>query len=67
MENERLTSLEVKCAYLEDFLNNLQEVVVEQGKVIDSLKGENTSLKKKLTELSDAVEGEIPQVKPPHY
>ncbi len=67
MNDERITSLEIKCAYLEDFLNNLQEVVVEQGKVVDSLKGENTSLRKKIAELSDAVEGEIPQVKPPHY
>ncbi len=64
---ERLTSLEMKCAYLEDFLNSLQEVVVKQGEQIAILENEKKALRKKISELSDMVEGDIPQNRPPHY
>lgn len=67
MEEERITSIEVKLAYMEDFINRLQDVVVEQGKSIDALKVENRVLKNKVTELLDNQEGDIPNVKPPHY
>ena len=64
---ERLTSLEIKCAYLENFLANLQDVVVKQGEQITVLENEKKALRKKISELSDMVEGDIPQNKPPHY
>lgn len=64
---ERLTSLEMKCAYLEDFLNSLQEVVVKQGNQISLLEAEKKAMRKKISELSDMVEGDIPQNRPPHY
>ena len=37
MNEERLTCIETKLAYLEDFLNQLQEVTVEQGNIIERL------------------------------
>ena len=35
--NERLTAIEMKLAYMEDFVNQIQNVTVEQAKTIDKL------------------------------
>ena len=67
MNEERLTCIETKLAYHEDFLNQLQEVTVEQGNTIDKLVKENKAMSVKIKELSDNQEGEIPNVRPPHY
>ena len=67
MNDERKTYIETKLAYLEDFLNQLQEVTVEPGKIIDKLVSENKAMSIKIKELSDNQEGEIPNVRPPHY
>jgi SlyX protein len=63
---ERFIALETKLAYLEDFVNQLQEVSVAQSKQIDVLKQENKLLSGRLQDLSDNLE-EIPNRKPPHY
>ncbi len=67
MDEQNLIKLEMKLAYLEDFLNQLQEVTVKQGKDIEKLKSENKVLKDKVKDLSDWAEGDIPDRKPPHY
>ncbi|MDE5899306.1 MAG: SlyX family protein [Treponemataceae bacterium] len=64
---ERLTALEMKAAYLEDFLNQLQEVVVAQEKSLEALRRENKLLVSKLRDVSELLEGDIPNRKPPHY
>ncbi|MBQ0167615.1 MAG: SlyX family protein [Treponema sp.] len=66
-EESRVTALEIKLSYLEDFVNKLQSIAVEQGKTVDTLKAENRVLKGKLEELIEAQEGEIPNRRPPHY
>ncbi len=66
-EESRITALEIKLSYLEDFVNKLQGIAVEQGKTVDALKAENRVLKGKLEELIEAQEGEIPNRRPPHY
>ena len=66
-DNERLTAVEIKLAYLEDFVNKLQNIAVEQGNTVDILKSENRVLKAKLSELIEAQEGDIPNRRPPHY
>ncbi len=66
-ENRRLTSIEIKLAYLEDFMNKLQAIAVEQGNTIDRLTAENRVLKEKVRELLEAQEGDIPNRRPPHY
>ena len=38
---ERLTAIEMKLAFMEDFVRQIQEVAVEQAKTIDMLKKEN--------------------------
>jgi SlyX protein len=62
----RIITLETKLVYLEDFINQLQEVCVAQTKQIDILKQENKLMLGKLQDLSDSFE-EIPNRKPPHY
>ena len=70
MENEtnnRLTEIEIKLSYLEDFMNKIQKITVEHTEAIDRLKAENRTLKAKVAELVEFQEGDIPNRKPPHY
>lgn len=64
---ERITALEMKVSYLEDFLNQIQEVAVEQEKTIEVLRKEVKLMSTRLHEISDTLEGDIPNRKPPHY
>ena len=65
--DERLTALEIKVSYLEDFLAKVQNVVVEQGDLLDRVFAENRLMREKIKEMSDQLEGDIPYVRPPHY
>ena len=38
--DDRLTAIEMKLAYMEDFVNQIQDVAVEQTKTIDKLQKE---------------------------
>ncbi|MCI7397809.1 MAG: SlyX family protein [Spirochaetia bacterium] len=64
---ERIVQLETKLAYLEDFLNQLQGVAVENSRTIEKLREENKLMAQKLRDLSDHMEGDIPNRRPPHY
>lgn len=65
--DERLTAVEMKLAYMEDFVSQIQGVAVEQAKTIDKLQKEIKMMSDKIREMSNAVEGDIPNRKPPHY
>lgn len=67
VESERIDALEIKMSYLEDFMNQIQGVAVEQAKTIDKLKAEIKMMAEKLRDVSDSLEGDIPNRKPPHY
>lgn len=61
---ERLVELESKIAYLENYINELNKVVIEQDKMIKKLSSEYEDLKKQIAAGKEALpEGE----KPPHY
>lgn len=64
---ERFTALEMKLAYMEDFVNQIQDVAVEQEKTIELLRKEIKLMSGKIHEMSDLLEGDIPNRKPPHY
>lgn len=64
---DRLVALETKLSYLEDFVNQLQDVCVKHTELIEVLKEENKLMSQKIHEMSDMVEGDIPNRKPPHY
>ncbi len=65
--DNRFMAMEMKLAYMEDFVNQIQEVAVEQAKTIDKLKGEIKLMSNKIREMSDSLDGDIPNRKPPHY
>lgn len=67
MEEDRITQLEIKLAYMEDFMNQIQEVAVQQTKDIEKLKAENKMMAEKIRDLIENSEGDIPNRKPPHY
>ena len=65
--DERLTAVEMKLAYMEDFVSQIQGVAVEQAKTIDKLQKEIKMMSEKIREMSNVVEGDIPNRRPPHY
>lgn len=67
MIEERIDNLEIKIAYMEDFINQIQEVAVQQAKDIELLKTENRILSQRLKDVMENVGGDIPNRKPPHY
>ena len=64
---DRITAIEMKLAYMEDFVNQIQSVAVEQAKTIDKLQKEIKLMSDKIREMSNEAEGDIPNRKPPHY
>lgn len=61
----RFMAVETKLAYLEDFVNKMQEEVVSQQKTIENLRIENKILSDRIHDISENLE--IPNRKPPHY
>ena len=64
---DRLTAIEMKLAYMEDFVSQIQNVAVEQTKTIDKLQKEMKLMSEKIREMSNTMDGDIPNRKPPHY
>ena len=52
---------------MKDFVNQIQNVAVEQAKIIDKLQKEMKLMSDRVREMSNAMEGDIPNRKPPHY
>ena len=64
---DEIIKLETKLAYMEDFLNQLQEVTVEHTNLIEKLEKENKILSQKVCDMAEQLDGDIPNRKPPHY
>ena len=64
---DRLTAIEMKLAYMEDFVSQIQNVAVDQAKTIDKLQKEIKMMSDRIREMSNAMYGDIPNRKPPHY
>ena len=62
---KRFVSLEMKLAFVEDFLLKLQNEAVENQRTIEILREENKILAARIQDLSENLE--IPNRKPPHY
>lgn len=63
---KKFVNLETKFAYLEDYVQQLQEVVVEHTKTIDKLSAANKLMEERIADFLENSE-EIPNRKPPHY
>lgn len=68
MTDERLNNLEIKFTLQQDFLEQLNEVVTTQQKMIERLEKEILDLKRNINagEPTDA-EQRLVNEKPPHY
>lgn len=66
MKNDRIDDLEIRISHLEDYLKQLNEVVMENGRLLEMLKTDQTGLRRQLNEISDQMPGPESQ-KPPHY
>jgi len=63
-QEERLIALETKIAYLENYINEINMVVIEQEKTIKKLEFDSEDLRNQIASGKDALpENE----KPPHY
>ena len=63
----QLTAIEMKLTYMEDFVKQLQEVTVSHSEELARLRDENRLMAAKIRDMSDQLEGDIPNRKPPHY
>ena len=63
-QEERIIELETKLAFLENYINELNVVVIEQEKSIKKLAAQTEELKKQINSAKESLpDGE----KPPHY
>lgn len=66
MDEQRFFEIEKRLAYLERFIEELNEVVINQDRIIEALKAEIIELKNK-DEQSPLLENRPHNEKPPHY
>ena len=63
--NQRLIAIEMTLDNQQKALDDLSEMVVKQGKIIDNLMAQNTMLKNMLSH--DIVKPQSEETPPPHY
>ena len=68
MSDNRLVDIEIKLSYQENTIRELNSVVVAQQKQIDQVESVCKVFAKRIKDLSEALEGNIPlSEKAPHY
>lgn len=66
MNNETL-DLEMKISFLEDYVNQLNKIVIEQGEKVERLITSNNQLREKVNLLEENAKEPIENIPPPHY
>ncbi|RYZ42598.1 MAG: SlyX family protein [Myxococcaceae bacterium] len=66
MEDKRLIELEIRYTQQQELLQELSDVLYQQGRVIDALRAEVDGLKRKLEAEPGMVDARQ-QERPPHY
>ncbi|NPD27435.1 SlyX family protein [Corallococcus exiguus] len=66
MEDKRLVELEIRYTQQQELLQELSDVLYQQGRVIDALRMELDQLKRKLDAEPGLVDARQ-QERPPHY
>jgi SlyX protein len=66
VNTERIDKLEIRMSYLENFLNQLNDIVLENGRKITDLKRDQLNLKNHINEITNELPGPESE-KPPHY
>lgn len=66
MNEERIDALEIRMTYLENYLNQLNEIVLQNGQQIEVVIKDQRSLRQQMNDVTNELPG--PQAeKPPHY
>lgn len=65
--NNDIEKLEIKVSYLEDYMNELNKIVIEQEKKIDRLIDVNRTLIDKVYSLEESIKDSSEETPPPHY
>ena len=63
----RITDLEIKAAFSEDLLDQLNEIIVRQQQQIDLLMREIGHLRQSTVDSGVALPGNLHEEMPPHY
>lgn len=68
MNDARLTDLEIRLTHQEATLQTLNDVIADQQRLIDQLRGEVTALKRQLHDISPSpIAASWEETPPPHY
>jgi len=66
MNEKRIDELEIRMSHLENYLNQLNEIVLENGKMLEIIKKEQLSFRQQMDEVTNQMQS--PEAaKPPHY
>ena len=66
MNEKRIVDLEIRMTHLENYLNQLNEIVLENGNILKSIKKEQDILKEQINDVSSQLPS--PEAtRPPHY
>jgi len=66
-QNERLTELEIKFAYSQEMIENLNEEVTKQWTVIDKLTRQLGTMHDQMATLAHDTDKPLDEPPPPHY
>lgn len=69
MDDARLEALEVKCAWLEEAVQDMSDVMVAQQRELDRLRARHSDLLQRLERVAADLDtdGQPESEKPPHY
>jgi len=67
MQESKTIDMEMRILYLEDSLNEINKAMVEQQAQIELLTKRNTFLNNKIQDLTEMLQDEPLNQKPPHY
>lgn len=63
-----IENIEIKLAYAEEMLNQLNEIIINQQKEMGIMNNHINKLEKKVAQmLEESESSELPSRKPPHY
>ena len=66
MIEKRINDLEIRMTHLENYLNQINEIVLENGRVLKTIQKQQIFFKQQIDEVTNQLPGPE-SVKPPHY
>ena len=66
MNEKRIVDLEIRMTHLENYLNQLNEIVLANGQQMEELTKDQSSLRQQINDVTNQMPGSETS-KPPHY